>query len=481
MDNFPMIPKKLQGLHVLHALSFYDFYLEQFFSNRPGLEKVTFDAQVQALIEDGFATAHLTSAHLEPYGCKSTIIISNCRSAQEQWLKEHQITLPYPHEWQKQILRLQIEHYKPDVLYLNDPLTFQGDFIYSLNYKPRLILAWRAGPIPTGTLWNGFDLIVSNISGIRELAPKLGAHAAAFQTPAIPEDLFHKVSHVQPTADIVFAGQVGWGHVKRGKYINFLAETVASGNTGITGHFHISGDTNYLSPQTRSLNKGPRFGMDYFQTLRSGHICIDVRGDSVALMDPITKQQMDLAGGEGGSMRLFEGTGCGAFVLCEDFEKIEMYFERDREIVVFKDERELLEKILYFKAHPKEREDIAQRGYQRCMRDHSMKLHVERFVEIIQKYLPPVEQADLSQISTKVQTALTYLKTKESLRALETISDVITSGQTVRDAHFIRSMCFIQLQKGFEAVDDLQAELKLCPERSDVQELLDALRLGLNI
>ncbi len=75
--------------------------------------------------------------------------------------------------------------------------------------------------------------------------------------------------------------------------------------------------------------------------------------------------------------RNFEVPACGTFELTEDADDLRDYYKLGEEIVVYKDEKDLVEKIRYYLAHPGEREEIARRGYERTIRDHSTEKRFE--------------------------------------------------------------------------------------------------------
>ncbi|MBN1384045.1 MAG: glycosyltransferase family 1 protein [Elusimicrobia bacterium] len=68
-------------------------------------------------------------------------------------------------------------------------------------------------------------------------------------------------------------------------------------------------------------------------------------------------------------INLFESAFCGGFLLSEYVPGIENLFEIGREIDVFHDKHELLEKIKYYLKHERERENIAKKGRERAYKE----------------------------------------------------------------------------------------------------------------
>ncbi|MCL5962157.1 MAG: glycosyltransferase, partial [Chloroflexi bacterium] len=72
------------------------------------------------------------------------------------------------------------------------------------------------------------------------------------------------------------------------------------------------------------------------------------------------------------NMRVFEGTASGALMLTDSGANgLNDLFEVGREVVVFKDDDDLLEKIAYYLAHEDERRQIAEAGHRRTQAQHT--------------------------------------------------------------------------------------------------------------
>ena len=92
-------------------------------------------------------------------------------------------------------------------------------------------------------------------------------------------------------------------------------------------------------------------------------------------------------------MRHFEITAAGVFLLCYDQPELADHFVPEKECVVFRNERDLLEKIRYYLSHQDERNAIAQAGQKRTLAQH---LHCHRLQTLLKtaaaRHLPSQEQ-----------------------------------------------------------------------------------------
>ncbi len=77
--------------------------------------------------------------------------------------------------------------------------------------------------------------------------------------------------------------------------------------------------------------------------------------------------------------RIFEVPACGGFLITGDADNLRDYYVEDKEIVIFKDKNDLVEKCKYYLAHDSERQAIAKAGYERTIKEHT---YEQRFKEI---------------------------------------------------------------------------------------------------
>jgi spore maturation protein CgeB len=80
--------------------------------------------------------------------------------------------------------------------------------------------------------------------------------------------------------------------------------------------------------------------------------------------------------------RMFEINGCKTFQLSYYVEGLSHCYEIDREISVYADADDLVQKVKFYLAHEDRRESIAAAGYERTLRDHTF---ASRFQVVFQR------------------------------------------------------------------------------------------------
>ncbi|MEC7984345.1 MAG: glycosyltransferase [Myxococcota bacterium] len=83
------------------------------------------------------------------------------------------------------------------------------------------------------------------------------------------------------------------------------------------------------------------------------------------------------------TMRVFDVLASGGFLLAEHSSDLETLFAVDEEIVSYRTEAELIQKVDHYLSHPEEREAIAARGQAKVLRDHTIQSRVRWMLEQI--------------------------------------------------------------------------------------------------
>ena len=85
--------------------------------------------------------------------------------------------------------------------------------------------------------------------------------------------------------------------------------------------------------------------------------------------------------------RTFELAGCRAFQLVDRRALLPELFDDD-ELATFESPEELLDKLVYYLARPEERAGLAERAYQRAMRDHTYAKRMDTLLTFIKEHKP---------------------------------------------------------------------------------------------
>lgn len=130
------------------------------------------------------------------------------------------------------------------------------------------------------------------------------------------------------------------------------------------------------------------------------------------------------------TMRVFEGTASGSLVLTDSVDNgLNELFEIGREIVVYKDDAELLDKIAYYLAHEDERSEIARAGHRRTQAQHTYAHRAQCVLDTVSapsfECLAPARQASVEELRAARREVYTHLHMVDAI-----LDEARTSGYT---------------------------------------------------
>jgi len=176
--------------------------------------------------------------------------------------------------------------------------------------------------------------------------------------------IYKKISGLKPAIDVSFIGDMSSPRFGREEKINFLKKNNIDikifGRGSAAGQIKIESMVEVFNSSKINLN---------FTGIN--------KKNSFCRPKNIDYQMKQIKG------RIAEIALCGGFVLTEYAPGIEKYFEPENEIEVFYTEDEMLEKIKYFLAHGAERQKIADRAYNRALRDYETGCAIPRLLTAI--------------------------------------------------------------------------------------------------
>ena len=361
-------------MRFMQIQTFYGAYLSVFYGARPGLAERPYQEQIDALLDDGYCGAHLRTPYLAQLGYECQLVISNCVEAQAQWAIAHGIAPPQNLMESICLVLRQIEVFKPDILYFTDPISFDSRYVRVLSYRPALVMGWRAAMIPPGIDWSEFDLILSSDEDCLRQALEHGAKASVFFRPHFPAFIAQAVADQPKQWDVVFSGQITTGHMDRLQLLCEIARAPFGSRGDFTPAFFLAtGNPQMLPAGLAMYDRGSVWGLDMHRAIKSARILFNVH--------------IDMAAKKSLNMRTFETVGTGSFLLTEESDVLPEFFEPGREVETYRNAGELLDKIYYYLEHDREREEIARRGQERCLRDFGADKGALELDQLIRRHL----------------------------------------------------------------------------------------------
>lgn len=358
-------------MRLMQTFTFYDRYLAEFCARHPELEALDYENQMRLLRLDGFAAGQILTPVLPDLGYETFLAVMNYLPAQGRWAMEHGLSAPRSRQEQLALLARQVEEFRPDILYLGDPILTDGRWVRSLTWKPRLVVGWRQAEIPPGTDWQGYDLMLSGDEAYRKTALALGARASEPYRPGFPGFLADLVADVPEQNDVVFTGQITRDHGSRLRCLSDLAKAAATGEPPFGLALFLAAHSPVPEELSR-LDQGARWGLDMYRCLKAGRIVLNVHIDLTV---------------PGVNFRIIETAGVGGFLLTEAGPELNSLFAPGREVETYTGIGELVEKIRHYLDRPAERKAMARRAQERCLRDHCMEARAAWFNEIMRSHL----------------------------------------------------------------------------------------------
>ena len=256
------------------------------------------------------------------------------------------------------IARIQIQYFKPDIIWFLGPSYVPPIFVKTLPInKSVLKIAHISSPLPNIEWFRNYDLMLSsqNINILKW--GNMNLRAQLFK-PAIDAESCLSVDFKDRTYSLSFIGSITNDHSVRLRYLEEISKKF---------DIHLFGPGVENIPEKSPIKnrwKHPIWGPDLFSAYANSKISINIHGDNSLT--------------EAANVRLLEITGCGSLLFTENTQNILDYFERDQ-IVTYDSLEDLLEKISYHNANEQISEGMAIKARKKTISAHT---YDQRVIEI---------------------------------------------------------------------------------------------------
>jgi len=368
----------------------YPGFLDVLYSQHPGLGQASYEEQMHVRTASLFGVADFYPRNLAELGHPVLEIYLNNRFLQKAWAREHGVkvsdsarprvvlrrgVVPWlvrdRAEWMTQILRAQIEEFRPDVLLTHSLTDLPAKFWASMRSHCRLLVGQIASPLADDIDLSPFDLMLSSLPNFVERFRAAGLRAEPFRLAFDPSVLTHLKASQQPTAeplvDVSFVGSLSPHHPGRHAWLEQLCRQVPIQvwGQGI--------DTLPTDSPIRQVYRGPAWGIDMYRVLARSRISVN--------------SHIQLAGPYANNMRLYETTGVGTLLLTDWKQNLRELFEPDTEVIAYRSAEECVEQIQHLLGHEADRARIARAGQARTLRDHTYRSRMAELVTMVEKLL----------------------------------------------------------------------------------------------
>lgn len=346
-----------------------------------------YEQQIKHLISKQFYQSDSLGSALEKRGCQSEYVIPHCYPLQFTWLKEnapaiywrYQLSRPLLsfesrvlgvknplQDWTEKAVLEQVKRSKPDVIYIYSGVWLSRETLKEMKTMcKQLVLQWSC---PIVDEWSDFAfgefdaILTSADSLISRFENKHGK--PVFLQQAFDTRFLEKIRLSDKKEDVVFAGSFHLQHhAMRIRMISGIAEkyslSIYCPDPGNNAAFDI------IKKHRKNFVAGEKL----IEVFANARISLHIPGDDFA----------DSAGAK----RLFEVTGAGSMLLALEQKGIGKYFEPGKEIVLFRDTADCLDKLGYYLSHEEERAAIARAGQERTFRDHTFEVRARELLEIL--------------------------------------------------------------------------------------------------
>jgi glycosyltransferase involved in cell wall biosynthesis len=367
-------------MKILILDNYYDNFLRLFYSRHPDVSKLEFEAHRALLMKQRFGTSDAYSYNLKKLGHEAQEIITNDDHLQTKWARENGIwSLPLPrylnyglrytlgYDWRYKIIKAQVEHIRPDVLYIQEGNILSDVFIAKLKPLVGLVVGQIASARSSNRTYLNYDLLITSFPHFVEYFQNKGLKAR-YQPLAFDERILKHFPHKNRTKHLTF---VGGFSPKTYQWSTPVFEEVAKQiNIDVWGYGIRS------LPSDSALRQhyhGEAWGLDVYRILSESAITLNRHGE-------IAQQYAS-------NMRLYEATGMGTCLVTDWKENLHTLFEPEKEVVTYRSVDELVEKVKYLLADDKERTKIAKAGQERTLKEHNYHNRMRELLEILDNYM----------------------------------------------------------------------------------------------
>jgi len=357
---------------ILFIEGIYPEFQKQLYAAQAGLAEQPYTQQLAALLGSGFGHGDVYTHGFRALGWEAHEIVADADTAQLRWAGEHGLALPENiHDRRRAVVAAQIEHYRPDVLYVFEWSPLGDAFLAEMKSKVRLLIGQVASPLPAGRTYAAYDVMISSFPPLVEYFRRKGKRAEGVRLGFDPRVL-SRVRPAAPKYDVTFVGGFAPSHTDRIAWLERILRDVP------VDVFGYGVDKLPEESAIRKHYRGPAWGWTMYETLAASRLTLNLHATIEA--------EGKVVGSAANNMRLFEATGMGTCLLTDNKPNLPKLFDPGREVRTFESAEDCVTRIKEILGDEARRRAVAAAGQARTLRDHAYPLRMERLAEIFARY-----------------------------------------------------------------------------------------------
>ena len=345
----------------------YPAFLDAHYARQPGLARQSYADQWRSLMDTFFGTADSYSHALSELGHEAHEIVANAAPLQEAWAREHGARSSLPFRLRRErLVEEQSEEFGPDVVYVQNMKFFSRRLLGRLRRGGAMIVGQIASEPPAESQLGAFDLVLTSFPHFVERFRAAGVRSEYLRIGFDPRVLA-RLEADGATRDrhgAVFVGALNRTQHSSG---NAVVERAAA-RAPIEFWGYGARGWPESSPIHARYN-GEAWGIDMFRVMYESKIALN--------------RHIGVADRFANNMRLYEATGVGTMLLTDEKDNLGELFVPGREVVTYRDEHELVERMEHYLDHDDERRAIAAAGQARTLREHTYRHRMEDLLAIL--------------------------------------------------------------------------------------------------
>jgi len=364
----------------------YPDFLDCFYRKNPDWISLDYEGVKSKLLGDEiFGSADFYGRALKKFGWISVELIVNDFNQQSLWAKENGLSVKKGpsllrwvpgrykgifglNNWIKKIVFSQIKKIQPKVLYIHDLNIFNKNDIRIFKSWGIRVVGQIAYPLPLDMeSLREYDLIVSSFRHYVKLFRSMGIKSAYLRW-CFEKDVIKKVKPKKiRKIDVSFVGGFSPHHSNGNKVLEDLAREVKVDFWGYGINFLMPG-----SP-IRKTYHGQAFGKEMYKIFANSKIVVN--------------RHIGVSGKSANNMRMFEATGMGALLITDAKKNMDEFFEVGKEVLTYKNSKELITTVKDYLKRDDAREQIAKRGQKKTLKEHTYSVRMAELNNILLEFV----------------------------------------------------------------------------------------------